>query len=128
MGTVDRSVGERVGAALRNFGAAVHTGTAVTGFGDGVVHTDLGDIRADIAVLGLGVVPNASIAADAGIPIGDRGGIVVDHRQRTSVDGVWAAGDCAEVHHLVSREPVHIALGTVANKTGRIAGLNIGGT
>lgn len=128
MGTVDPSVGEHVATALRNYGVEVRTGTTVTGFGDGVVHTDQGDLRADIAVLGLGVVPNASIAEEAGLPTGVRGAISVDHRQRTSVDGVWAAGDCAEVHHLVSREPVHIALGTVANKTGRVAGLNIGGT
>ena len=41
--------------------------------------------------------------------------------------GVWAAGDCAESFHLVSRRPVHIALGTVANKQGRVAGINLGG-
>ena len=45
----------------------------------------------------------------------------------TSVDGVWAAGDCAESFHLVSRRPVHVALGTVANRQGRVAGINIGG-
>jgi NADPH-dependent 2,4-dienoyl-CoA reductase/sulfur reductase-like enzyme len=40
---------------------------------------------------------------------------------------VWAAGDCCESHHLVARAPVHIALGTVANKQGRVAGINMGG-
>lgn len=128
MGTVDRPIADRICDSLRRFGAVVHLDTSVTGFGDGVVHTDQGDLRADIAVLGLGVAPNAGIAAEAGITTGARGAISVDHRQQTSADGVWAAGDCAEVHHLVSRRPVHIALGTVANKTGRVAGLNIGGT
>jgi NADPH-dependent 2,4-dienoyl-CoA reductase/sulfur reductase-like enzyme len=51
----------------------------------------------------------------------------VDRRQRTSADGVWAAGDCCESHHLVAGVPVHIALGTVANKQGRVAGINIAG-
>jgi NADPH-dependent 2,4-dienoyl-CoA reductase/sulfur reductase-like enzyme len=40
---------------------------------------------------------------------------------------VWAAGDCAETYHRVSQRRVHIALGTVANKTARVAGTNIGG-
>jgi NADPH-dependent 2,4-dienoyl-CoA reductase/sulfur reductase-like enzyme len=40
---------------------------------------------------------------------------------------VWAAGDCVEVHHRVSRRPAAIALGTHANKQGRVAGINIGG-
>jgi len=41
---------------------------------------------------------------------------------------VWAAGDCAETFHRVSQRPVSIALGTIANKQGRIAGLNLGGS
>jgi NADPH-dependent 2,4-dienoyl-CoA reductase/sulfur reductase-like enzyme len=40
---------------------------------------------------------------------------------------VWAAGDCCESRHLVSDRPVHFALGTYANKQGRVAGINIGG-
>jgi NADPH-dependent 2,4-dienoyl-CoA reductase/sulfur reductase-like enzyme len=45
----------------------------------------------------------------------------------TSTEGVWAAGDCAEKFHLVSRRPVTIALGTHANKEGRVAGINLSG-
>ena len=40
---------------------------------------------------------------------------------------MWAAGDCCQSIHLVSGRPVHQALGTVANKQGRVAGINIGG-
>ncbi len=40
---------------------------------------------------------------------------------------MWAAGDCCESFHLVSRRHVHVALGTVANKQGRVAGINLGG-
>jgi NADPH-dependent 2,4-dienoyl-CoA reductase/sulfur reductase-like enzyme len=45
----------------------------------------------------------------------------------TGIAGIWAAGDCAEFYHLVSRRPFYIALGTVANRHGRIAGINLGG-
>jgi NADPH-dependent 2,4-dienoyl-CoA reductase/sulfur reductase-like enzyme len=57
--------------------------------------------------------------------LGVRGAIRVDRQMRTPVDGVWAAGDCAESWHLVSHRPTFVALGTVANKHGRVAGINI---
>jgi NADPH-dependent 2,4-dienoyl-CoA reductase/sulfur reductase-like enzyme len=46
---------------------------------------------------------------------------------QTGTPGIWAAGDCAESFHLISRRHVHIALGTIANKQGRVAGINLGG-
>jgi len=52
---------------------------------------------------------------------------VVNERMQTPVEGVWAAGDCAQSFHLVSRRPFYVALATVANKQGRVAGVNIGG-
>src|SRR5207302_6269178 len=55
------------------------------------------------------------------------GGVVTDRRMRTEVEGVSAAGDCVETFHRVSGSPVAIALGTHANKQGRVAGINIGG-
>nr|WP_026128599.1 FAD-dependent oxidoreductase [Nocardiopsis halophila] len=82
---------------------------------------------ADIVVLGLGVRPGSDLAREAGLEIGPTGGIVVDARMRTSHEGVWAAGDCVESFHRISRRPVAIALGTHANKQGRVAGINIGG-
>jgi NADPH-dependent 2,4-dienoyl-CoA reductase/sulfur reductase-like enzyme len=127
MGTLDPDMGALVTAAMREHGIDVRTGTEVTGFERGLVRTDQGDVAADLIVLGLGVVPNSELAASAGIETGVKGAIKVDRRQRTSADGVWAAGDCCESHHLLTGEKVHIALGTVANKQGRVAGTNIGG-
>ncbi|MGH9165696.1 MAG: FAD-dependent oxidoreductase, partial [Acidimicrobiales bacterium] len=92
-----------------------------------VVHTDDGDLPADLVVLGLGVTPNVELAAAAGVVVGPSGAVAVDRRQRTSAEGVWAAGDCCESFHLVSRRPVHVPLGTHANKQGRVAGIDIGG-
>jgi NADPH-dependent 2,4-dienoyl-CoA reductase/sulfur reductase-like enzyme len=91
------------------------------------VQTDDGPILADLIVLGLGVEPNIALIADTGIELGVRNAIKVDPRQRTSADGVWAAGDCTESFHLVSRRPVHLAVGPVATKQARVAGINIGG-
>ena len=91
------------------------------------MHTTEGEVPADLVVLGLGVTPNSDLARDAGIGLGERGAIRVDRRQRADIEGVWAAGDCAETFHLVSRAPIHVALGTVANRTARVAGINLGG-
>ena len=86
-----------------------------------------GTLPADLVVLGLGVAPNSDLAAAAGIELGVKRAIRVDRRQATSADAVWAAGDCCESTHLVSGEPVYVALGTVANKQAKVAGRNIGG-
>ena len=84
-------------------------------------------IAADVAVLGLGVRANSELADAAGIPVGGAGGIVVDERMHTPVEGVWAAGDCVESRHRVTGESMVVALGTHANKQGRVAGDQPGG-
>jgi len=134
MSTLDPEMGGLVADAMRRMGMHLHLGVAVEGIETddegwirGVVTAE-GTLEADIAVLGTGTRPFSDLAADAGIPIGSSRGIVTDRRQRTPVDGVWAAGDCAETFHRVSRSQVSIALGTIANKQGRIAGLNLGGS
>jgi NADPH-dependent 2,4-dienoyl-CoA reductase/sulfur reductase-like enzyme len=125
-------MGALVTDALRGLGITVHEGERVTAFGtDGggvtSVVTAEREVAADIVLLGLGNRPNVGLAREAGIPIGDSGGVAVDRRMQTRVPAVWAAGDCVESFHRVSRHPVVIALGTHANKQGRVAGINIGG-
>lgn len=127
MQTMDPDFGAEITAALEAYGVTVQCGNPVEGFGDHVVHTAGGDLPADVAILGLGAAPVAELALDAGLAEGAGGAIAVDHRQRTSAEGIYAAGDCADTFHRVSRERVHIALGTVANKTGAVAGTNLGG-
>lgn len=127
LGILDPEIAGRVGDALRRHGVDVRTEVKATGFEPDVVHTPSGPLAADIAVLGLGVTPNVDLAAGAGITLGPTGAIAVDRRQRTDHEMVWAAGDCCESFHLLSRQPVHIALGTIANRQARVAGINIGG-
>jgi len=127
MRTLDADMAVRVEDAIRRFGVDLRTGVPVDGFEPGAVLTGDGRLEADLVVLGLGVVPNSELAADAGIATGVRGAIRVSPRQRTSHERVWAAGDCCESFHLVSRRHLHVALGTVANRQARVAGINIGG-
>jgi NADPH-dependent 2,4-dienoyl-CoA reductase/sulfur reductase-like enzyme len=130
--TLDDEMGILVDDAVRSYGVELHTGMRVrcirgtdraTGIG-----CDETDFSADLIVIGLGAGPETGLAKAAGIPLGVSGAIAVDEYQRTSIEGVWSAGDCAEVRHRVTGKPINIALGTVANKTGRIAGTNVAAT
>jgi NADPH-dependent 2,4-dienoyl-CoA reductase/sulfur reductase-like enzyme len=147
MSTVDPDMGERVAEAIRGLDIEIRTNTHVQGLeaaGGRVraVVTPDGTLPADIVVLGLGVRPNTALAAESGIPVGATGGLRTDLRMRVVgapsphlkgapnaglVDGVWAAGDCVQTVHRISGQPVHVPLGTHANKQGRVAGINIGG-
>ena len=131
--TVDPDVGALVRKAIGEQGIEVVTNAHVESIdtSDGRVRevvTPGGALPADIVVLGLGVRPNGALAASAGLPVGVTGGVRTDRRMRVlDAEGVWAAGDCVETRHLLTGEPVHVPLGTHANKQGRVAGINIGG-
>ena len=132
MSTLDPDMGEWVAEKMRGMGMDVLTSEPVTAFETNggrvsAVVTETRNLPADIVILGLGVRPNSDLAKDAGIDVGDSGGVAVNQRMMTSVEGVWSAGDCAEKFHRITHKPVTIALGTHANKEGRVAGMNIGG-
>ncbi|HEX5613592.1 MAG TPA: FAD-dependent oxidoreductase [Acidimicrobiia bacterium] len=132
MSTLDPDMGALVADALRDLGVSLHLGTAAEGFlveGGRVraVATREREFPADIVVLGIGVTPNVDLAYHAGIGIGSTGAIQTDQRMQTTIDGVYAAGDCAESFHRVSRRPAFVALGTHANKQGRVVGVNASG-
>jgi NADPH-dependent 2,4-dienoyl-CoA reductase/sulfur reductase-like enzyme len=93
----------------------------------GVNVRSIDEVSADLVVIAAGFKPNVELAADAGVDIGRTGAIRTDDRMETTVRGIFAAGDCAEVNHLVTGRPTYIPLGTTANKTGRIAGANAAG-
>jgi NADPH-dependent 2,4-dienoyl-CoA reductase/sulfur reductase-like enzyme len=76
---------------------------------------------ADIVILSLGVRPDTALAKAAGLEIGERGGIRVDDRMRTSNPDIFAVGDAIEVRDFVTGEWSLIALAGPANRQGRIA-------
>jgi NADPH-dependent 2,4-dienoyl-CoA reductase/sulfur reductase-like enzyme len=120
-------------------GMTVHTNTKVIGFptdaGGRVraVSTDGAELPADLVVLGIGVRPEVALATDAGLRIGKHGGIRTDDHQRVlagnngSGSNIWAGGDCVEVRHRITGQYLTVALGTHANRHGRVIGSNLGG-
>lgn len=93
----------------------------------GMTVKNIEDLDADMVVLSAGFRPNVELAAEAGVEVGRSGAIRTDDRMETNLRGVYAAGDCAEITHLVTGRPTYIPLGTTANKAGRVAGANAAG-
>ena len=93
----------------------------------GVRVANVEDLAYDMVVIAAGFKPNVEIAAAAGVEVGRTGALRTDDRMETNLRGIYAAGDCAEVTHLVTGRPTWIPLGTTANKAGRVAGANAAG-
>lgn len=79
-------------------------------------------LECDLVVLGIGVRPNIELAKEAGLNIGEDGGISVNHFQQTSDLDIYAAGDAVEYSCGVTRTQRRIALAGPANRAGRLAG------
>jgi NADPH-dependent 2,4-dienoyl-CoA reductase/sulfur reductase-like enzyme len=123
---------EQILIELEANGATFMGGTDLEGFertvsGTILVHTSNGDLECDLVLIGIGVVPEVSLASEAGIKRGPTGAIAVNEYMQTNFPFIYAAGDCCECFHRISRKPVYAPLGDIANKQGRIAGTNIGG-
>jgi len=83
------------------------------------------EIPCDLAVVAIGVTPNTRLAREAGLEIGETGGIKVNGYMQTSDPDIYAAGDCVEIPHLITGKPVHAPFGDLANLQGRVIGENI---
>lgn len=134
MSTLDPDMGALVHEAMCDMGIETVCGTAVTGVltdTEGrarAVATGDAEYPADVVVLGMGVRPETTLAAAAGLPLGESGGLLTDLAMRVrGQEHIWAGGDCVEVLDLVSGRTRHIALGTHANKHGQVIGANVGG-
>jgi NADH oxidase (H2O2-forming) len=127
----DPDIVEPVHQAWADAGVMMHFGVELKGFvGDGTlraVETSDGTIDADLAVICTKKVPNNALAKAAGLKLGPTGGVIVDNRMATSVDGVFAAGDCTEIPLGVTNVGVQGLTGSHAYAQGKVAGTNAGG-
>jgi NADPH-dependent 2,4-dienoyl-CoA reductase/sulfur reductase-like enzyme/rhodanese-related sulfurtransferase len=106
---------------LTRRGVVVRTGVAADEVTDtDVVLRDGTKAAADLVVAATGVRAESTLARLAGLQVGSRGGIVVDHEQRTSDPRIFAVGDAAEKVDQVSGEAVLVPLAQTANRHGRL--------
>ncbi len=83
------------------------------------------EMPCDLAVVATGVRPNTKLAAEAGLEVGERGGITVNAFLQTSDPDIYAAGDCIEIPNRITGKNVHAPYGDLANLEGRIVGQNV---
>lgn len=130
MAPLDFSMAAIVHRQLTDKGVGLHLEDGVSRFeekdGGVTVHLRSGkQIATDMVLLSIGVRPDTKLAKDAGLAIGERGGIAVNDYMQTSDADIYALGDAVEVRHLVTGQPALIPLAGPANKQGRIVADNI---
>jgi NADPH-dependent 2,4-dienoyl-CoA reductase/sulfur reductase-like enzyme/rhodanese-related sulfurtransferase len=128
MPALDPEMAVLVHKQLADKGVSLHLGDAVAGFEPGadgsgiIVATQSGKKHpCDMVILAIGVRPEIKLAREAGLEIGERGGIRVDDHMRTSDDRIWAVGDAVEVRDVITGEWALLALAGPASRQGRIA-------
>ncbi|QGY39085.1 pyridine nucleotide-disulfide oxidoreductase [Pseudodesulfovibrio cashew] len=120
---VERHVGSK--------GVTVHTENGVSEFvGEngkltGVKLKDGTIIPCEVAVVSIGVVPNVSLAKEAGLEIGVTGAVAVDEHMRTSDPSIYAAGDCVEINNRITGKKAFAPYGDLANLEARVVADNM---
>jgi CoA-dependent NAD(P)H sulfur oxidoreductase len=116
---------------LREKGVHLHLNAKVTALvGEEYVQeisTKEERFQVDLVILATGVKPNTEFLKDTDINMLSNGAIVIDNEGRTSIEDIYAAGDCATVPHRLKENPAYLPLATNANKLGRIIGENLAG-
>jgi len=133
------AVAERVASELEAEGVRLHLGEEVERLagdregGDGrprverLECTDGAALDVDLALVGVGIRPNVGLLEGTPVELGTSGAVAVDEYGRTSVENVYAAGDCAESPHVVTGEHEWVPLGLTANRAGRAIGQSVAG-
>ncbi|CEN82784.1 CoA-disulfide reductase [Paraclostridium sordellii] len=91
------------------------------------VVTNKGEYEADLVIIATGVRPNTAFLKDTGMDMLPNGAIIIDEFGRTSIEDIYAAGDCATIQNIVTGQDSYVPLATGANKLGRIVGENLAG-
>lgn len=130
---LDPEMAQLVGEHLVAKGITLQLADAVAGFeqaadGSLIVRTASGTrLPADLVILSIGVRPEIKLAKEAGLTIGERGGIRVDEQMRTNDPHIWAVGDAVETRNVVTGEWGLVPLAGPANRQGRVAADSICG-
>jgi len=116
---------------LAENGVELHFSERVTEFkgGDSVsaIVTDKGEYPIQMAIMAIGFRPNSALGKDT-LDTFANGAYIVNKKQETSLEDVYAVGDCATVYYNAIDAPAYIALATNAVRSGIVAGHNACGT
>lgn len=115
----DEIQGHDVGLYLGESVVAVHATSVELASGE--------VLKAELVIVAIGVRPDVSLAREAGLTVGTRGGIVVDKFNRTSNTSIYAIGDAAEKTDALDGNAMLVPLANIANRQGRVVADHIAG-
>ncbi len=125
MSTMEAEIAGIIQEEMISYGVELLTNKAVSEVGrNSVTLSDGSRIDADMVLMSVGVRPTLKLAQEAGLAVGEAGGLLVDRTLKTSDDNIYAAGDMVEIEHRVHGNKVRIPLAGPANRQGRIAAEN----
>lgn len=128
MAPIDPEMIEPVHQVLREAGVDLHLGESVVGIGPDSVTLSNGEtLSADLVVAAIGVRPETTLARDAGLAVGERGGITVDEHHLTNDPSIYAVGDMVEKVDALDNSTVLVPLANTANLQGRRVADHIAG-
>ncbi len=125
---LDPEMAQLVADELRRHGVGLHLNDAVATITERTVQLTSGAVlEADLVVVAIGVRPDVALAREAGLAIGELGGIAVDEFNRTSDLAIYAIGDAAEKTDALDGEASLVPLANIANRQGRVVADHIAG-
>jgi NADPH-dependent 2,4-dienoyl-CoA reductase/sulfur reductase-like enzyme len=128
---LEPSLAQAVKDEIESKGVGIYAGHSVEKIerSDGGLEVVCPDLRlkCDMVLVAIGVTPNSRLAETGEIELGVEQSIAVDRRLRTSVENIYAAGDCADAYHVVTGEKTWIPLALRANRAGWAAADNVCG-
>ncbi|MET3682879.1 CoA-disulfide reductase [Alkalibacillus flavidus] len=130
MGPIDPEMAAVVHQELRDKGINLVLENGVQQFeqnGQTIILEDSEKITTDMVILSIGVRPESNLASEAGLSVGERGGIIVNDQLQTSDEHIYALGDAVEVKDYSTGQPIMVPLAWPANRQGRIVANNIYG-
>lgn len=127
-GILEQDLSEALVERARKYGVRILNGTAPASIGghQKVEHlvVEGKTLKTDIVVFATGVKPETKLARSIGLALAQNGAIRTDEKMQTSLEGVYATGDCSESIDFVSQKNVYRPLGSIAAFTAQIAGAN----
>lgn len=131
LGVYDFDIAEKAKVALNEQGIQIHLEENLKSYSKKrdktIVTTDKGSYEVDFVIESIGVKPNTAFLNLIGLKMLSNGAILTNEYGETSLNNIYAAGDCVAYYHQIKKENVYVPLGTHANKTGRVVAENIAG-
>ncbi len=84
-------------------------------------------VKADAVIMAIGVMPEVSLAKDAGLELGQFGAISVNHHYQTSDPSIYALGDAIEETHMLTHKKTRLTMAGPAQRQAKVAANHIYG-